>query len=62
MPAKDLKSRKVKVFVKHDAHKKLKLLAVEKGITMGDLVEIAIPYLEKMPELLDKKALERKKE
>lgn len=44
---------KAKVFIRHDAHKRLKMLSVQKGLTMGELVESAIPYLEntgKMPE------------
>ena len=44
---------KLKVFIRHDAHKRLKIFVSSKGLTMGELVESAIPYLEntgKMPE------------
>ncbi len=35
-----------KIFVRPDAHKKIKEISAIKGLTMGELVESAIPLLE----------------
>lgn len=49
------------VRIRSDEHKKLKIMAAEKGMSLGELVESTLPFLEKLkhePQTMDVDVIE----